>query len=252
MTLVSDFGESVGTITGSKYMVGTAFEGEGKARLQGIDLIFNTDTGAGQMGNPVVLDQNNSVRVGGTDMQCLSEGSQKDLAGVLDGTTLAMNANDADRVSVVKDEFGETVLAISQGPAMGLGLPGAQKGDVFVLYESDQNTAQLDRNSTTYANNHALFPIQHLSRSRARGAGDEMIKIVSGQKYVVLKDGPLVLTFCTENGPIFIENITLEKPDPNDLNLDGKVNAVDLVKAISDGKTQAEIDEIVNSIMNIK
>ena len=79
-----------------------------------------------------------------------------------------------------------------------------------------------------------------------------MIKIVSGQKYVVLKDGPLVLTFCTENGPIFIENITLEKPDPNDLNLDGKVNAVDLVKAISDGKTQAEIDEIVNSIMNKK
>ena len=252
MTLVSDFGESVGTITGSKYMVGTAFEGEGKARLQGIDLIFNTDTGAGQTGNPVVLDQNNSVRVGGTDMQCLSEGSQKDLAGVLDGTTLAMNANDADRVSVVKDEFGEKVLAISQGPAMGLGLPGAQKGDVFVLYESDQNTAQLDRNSTTYANNHALFPIQHLSRSRARGAGDEMIKIVSGQKYVVLKDGPLVLTFCTENGPIFIENITLEKPDPNDLNHDGKVNAADLVKAVSDGKTQAEIDEIVNSIMNIK
>ena len=252
MTLVSDFGESVGTITGSKYMVGTAFEGEGKARLEGIDLIFATKTSAGQTGNPVVLDQNNSVRVGGTDMQCLSEGSQKDLAGVLDGTTLAMNANDADRVSVVKDEFGETVLAISQGPAMGVVLPGAQKGDVFVLCESDQNTAQLDRNSTTYANNDVLCPIQHLSRSRARGAGDEMIKIVSGQKYVVLKDGPLVLTFCTENGPIFIENITLEKPDPNDLNHDGKVNAVDLVKAISDGKTQAEIDEIVNSIMNIK
>lgn len=252
MTLVSDFGESVGTITGSKYGVGTSLEGEGGASLEGIDLIFNTDTGAGQTGNLVVLDQNNSVRVGGTDMQCLSEGSQKDLAGVLDGTTLAMNANDADRVSVVKDEFGETVLAISQGPAMGLVLPGAQKGDVFVLCESDQNTAQLDRNSTTYANNHTLCPIQHLSRSRARGAGDEMIKIVSGQKYVVLKDGPLVLTFCTENGPIFIENITLEKPDPNDLNHDGKVNAADLVKAISDGKTQAEIDEIVNSIMNKK
>ena len=47
MTLVSDFGDSVGTITGSKYMVGTAFEGEGTASLKGSDLIFTTKTEAG-------------------------------------------------------------------------------------------------------------------------------------------------------------------------------------------------------------
>ena len=47
MTLVSDFGDSVGTITGSKYMAGTAFEGEGKASLKGGDLIFTTTTEAG-------------------------------------------------------------------------------------------------------------------------------------------------------------------------------------------------------------
>jgi len=47
MTLVSDFGDSVGTITGSKYLVGTAFEGEGEATLSGSDLIFTTKTEAG-------------------------------------------------------------------------------------------------------------------------------------------------------------------------------------------------------------
>jgi hypothetical protein len=47
MTLVSDFGDSVGTITGSKYKVGTAFEGEGSAYLDGSDLVFKTKTSAG-------------------------------------------------------------------------------------------------------------------------------------------------------------------------------------------------------------
>ena len=47
MTLVTDFGDKVGTITGSKYLVGTAFEGEGAASLSGSDLVFRTKTGAG-------------------------------------------------------------------------------------------------------------------------------------------------------------------------------------------------------------
>ena len=47
MTLVSDFGDKVGTITGSKYLVGTAFEGEGAASLSGKELIFRTKTGTG-------------------------------------------------------------------------------------------------------------------------------------------------------------------------------------------------------------
>ena len=46
------------------------------------------------------------------------------------------------------------------------------------------------------------------------------------------------------------EGITLGDPDPNDLNLDGDVNAADIVKSIAEGKTQAEIDAIVNSIMD--
>ena len=47
MTLVSDFGDKVGTITGTKYMVGAGLEGEGAASLAGSDLIFTTKTGAG-------------------------------------------------------------------------------------------------------------------------------------------------------------------------------------------------------------
>ncbi|MBR4328351.1 MAG: hypothetical protein IKP71_00685, partial [Candidatus Riflebacteria bacterium] len=47
MTLVSDFGDSVGTITGTKYKVGTAYEGEGSAYLDGSDLVFKTKTAAG-------------------------------------------------------------------------------------------------------------------------------------------------------------------------------------------------------------
>ena len=46
MTLVSDFGDSVGTITGTKYTVGAGLEGEGAASLSGSDLIFTTKTGA--------------------------------------------------------------------------------------------------------------------------------------------------------------------------------------------------------------
>ncbi len=45
MTLVSDFGDSVGTITGSRFTVGTGLEGEGSASLSGSDLIFTAETG---------------------------------------------------------------------------------------------------------------------------------------------------------------------------------------------------------------
>ena len=49
MTLVSDFGDSVGTITGTKYTVGAGLEGEGAASLSGSDLIFTTKTGTNDL-----------------------------------------------------------------------------------------------------------------------------------------------------------------------------------------------------------
>ena len=47
MTLVSDFNGNPGTITGSKYKVGTAYEGEGSAYMDGNNLVFKTKTAAG-------------------------------------------------------------------------------------------------------------------------------------------------------------------------------------------------------------
>ena len=47
MTLVSDFDGNPGSITGSKYKVGTAYEGEGSAYMEGNDLVFKTKTAAG-------------------------------------------------------------------------------------------------------------------------------------------------------------------------------------------------------------
>ena len=90
------------------------------------------------------------------------------------------------------------------------------------------------------------------SHTRVRGVEDEMIEIEPGEEYVVLQDGPLMLTFDVEEEPITIESLTLNDPDPNDLDLNGDVDAADLVKAISEGKTQAEIDAIVNAIMQKK
>ncbi len=49
MTLVSDFGDSVGTITGTKYTVGAGLEGEGAASLSGSDLVFTTKTGTNDL-----------------------------------------------------------------------------------------------------------------------------------------------------------------------------------------------------------
>ncbi len=84
---------------------------------------------------------------------------------------------------------------------------------------------------------------------------EQDITIESGKTYDIMTDEDLVLTLKLSEGDILITSITLimpEDPDPNDLDLNGKVDAIDLVKAITAGKTQAEIDEIVNSIMNIK
>ncbi len=46
MTLVSDFGETVGTITGDTFTVGSGLQGEGAASLSGTDLIFTAKTAA--------------------------------------------------------------------------------------------------------------------------------------------------------------------------------------------------------------
>ena len=122
MTLVSDFGDSVGTVTGDKYMVGTAFEGEGEASLQGSDLVFRTKTAAG------VSEQTHKAVMGvEATMALLASGSEY-VANVLDGLGDTSNAG-KDGVSTAASiggghsrlETGSHVSANTWNAAVGVG-----------------------------------------------------------------------------------------------------------------------------------
>ena len=91
-----------------------------------------------------------------------------------------------------------------------------------------------------------------LRSAEARGntrSVEQDLTIESGKTYDIMTDEDLVLTLKLSEGNILITSIILKTPDPNDLDGSGKVDAVDLVKAIAAGKTQDGIDEIVNAIM---
>ena len=89
------------------------------------------------------------------------------------------------------------------------------------------------------------------AQGKPQSAG-QYITIESGKTYDIMTDEDLVLTLKLSEGNILITSIILKAPDPNDLDGSGKVDAVDLVKAIAAGKTQAEIDAIVDIIMGRK
>ncbi|MBP5199024.1 MAG: autotransporter outer membrane beta-barrel domain-containing protein [Schwartzia sp.] len=91
MTLVSSFGDTVGTITGTKYKVGSTLEGTGKASLVGNDLIFTAETSASQE------QTHNTVMGAEVGMAALSAGN--DFVGAAtEGLSLASNVG-ADGVS---------------------------------------------------------------------------------------------------------------------------------------------------------
>ena len=52
MTLVQDFGNSVGTVEGTTYTVGTTLTGKGRASLSGNHLIYTVETGTGPEEDP--------------------------------------------------------------------------------------------------------------------------------------------------------------------------------------------------------
>ena len=91
MILVSDFGSSVGTITGSKYTVGTGLEGEGKASLDGTNLIFTAKTGTdGKLDVTAQEQTHNTVMGAEVGMAALSAGN--DFVGAAtEGLSMAGN-----------------------------------------------------------------------------------------------------------------------------------------------------------------
>ena len=113
MTLVSDFGDSVGPITGNKYTVGTAFEGEGAASLSGSDLIFTSKTGAGlsDKGHTAAISNEAGVALLDVSKESLGK-NQERIKGYLDmmadGTLTSANiGGSANRYETGSAMLGE-------------------------------------------------------------------------------------------------------------------------------------------------
>ena len=234
MTLVEDFGSSVGTITGRKYMVGTAFEGEGRVSLKGSNLIFTTKTEAGisETHKTVMATESSEATITFNDCQMTASPN---------GLALASNAG-ADGVATFASIGGGTSRAETGVRAMARGDKAARP-----FFSISYSGARI----MGKAGDVELQAAEE-TQAKARGAAEQDITIESGKTYDILTDEDLILTLKLSEGDILITSITLivpEDSDPNDINGDGDVNAVDLVKAIAAGKTQAEIDAIVNSIM---
>ncbi|WP_027406220.1 autotransporter outer membrane beta-barrel domain-containing protein [Anaerovibrio sp. RM50] len=109
MTLVSDFGNSVGTITGTKYKVGSTLEGEGKATLVDSNedgtldaLIFTADTSAEKM--TVQEQTHNTVMGAEVGMAALSAGNEY-VGAATEGLAMAGNVG-ADGVATYANMGG--------------------------------------------------------------------------------------------------------------------------------------------------
>ena len=240
MTLVDDFGDAVGTITGSKYRVGTAFEGEGSVSLEGSNLIFTTKTEAG-----ISETHNTVMAMGSSEATITFNGCQIGISS--EGLGLASNAGASNAGA-----DGRMVFA-SLGGSAGRAETGCRR------YMTRGDKAARPFFSISYSGARIMgkawdveLQAAEETQAKARGAVEQDITIESGKTYDILTDEDLILTLKLSEGDILITSITLivpEDSDPNDINGDGDVNAVDLVKAIAAGKTQAEIDAIVNVIM---
>lgn len=121
-TLVASFGDSVGTITGTKYKVGSTLEGEGKASLEGEDLVFTTstatgadggggdDAGGGDAGGDGLTLQeqtHNTVMSAEVGMAALAAGNEF-IGAATEGLSMAANAG-ADGVATFAKLGGGTL-----------------------------------------------------------------------------------------------------------------------------------------------
>ncbi len=165
MTLVADFGDKVGTITGTKYRISTALEGEGAASLQGSDLIFTTKTGTG--GNtPKVLEQTHNVVMGmEANMATLAAGTEH-LDNVMNGLGDPANAG-ADGTSTAvsvggggnRYETGSHVSTRSWNAAVGIGRKsetekGTLEWGIFGEYGKGNYTLHSDDGDRGEGNGH--------------------------------------------------------------------------------------------------
>ena len=242
MTLVKDFGNTVGVITGTTYKIGTNLKGKGKASLSGKDLIFTAETEA---------------------VKTEREQTHNTLMGM--GTNCEITFT-ACQVNATLEGLGLTSNTGNDGTA-SLGATGATGGGRERYHTGSRRFMTRGGNarrpffSISYSGARIMCKAEDVearpveNRSKTRGTED-YLTIESGKTYDILTDEDLILTLKLSEGDILITSITLQVPEepeepelPGDANGDGVVNAADIVKAISDGKSQAEIDEIVKAIM---
>ena len=238
MTLVEDFGNSVGVITGTKYKIGTNLEGNGKASLSGKDLIFTAETEAVK----TEREQTHNTLMGmGTNCEITFTACQ--VNATLEGLGLTSNTgNDGTASFAVTGSWERYHTGSRRFMTRG---GNARRPFFSISYSGARIMCK--------AEDVEARPVEN--RSKTRGTED-YLTIESGKTYDILTDEDLILTLKLSEGDILITSITLQVPEepeepelPGDANGDGVVNAADIVKAISDGKSQAEIDEIVKAIM---
>ena len=239
MILVKDFENVVGIITGTKYYIGSSLEGKGKASLSDEDLIFTAETEAVKTERE---QTHNTVMGMGTNCEITFTDCQ--VNATLEGLGLTSNTGNDGTASFaamgggsIRQETGSRRLMTRGGnarrPFFSISYSGAR-----IMCKAEDVEAR---------------PVEN--RSKTRGTED-YLTIESGKTYDILTDEDLILTLKLSEGDILITSITLQVPEepeepelPGDANGDGVVNAADIVKAISDGKSQAEIDDIVKAIM---
>ncbi len=285
MILVASFDDTVGTITGTAFIVGKG-NGEGHAYLEGNDLKYLATKGTGQ------TEEQNPVDPKPTPDPAPAPAPESEAQQVPilipevdeDGNSI-YERDEKGEILYATDEDGGLILdedgtpipipktkmiplkVYSADAGLTVGLSANAAGHVSVNEQGDltvkqsANDVQLSVQSVAAGTHlvcntisgtiqgHRLIVKGILIGSLTRGDMDDLIELQPGVTYEVLKDCDLILTLKTSVSDVVIQSLTITPPDPNDLNLDGDVNAADIVKAVSAGKPKAEIDAIVNAIM---
>ena len=190
---------------------------------------------------PVINNNDPLGKLNGKELFALLDELKPIINQIAPGLNIALTADANGRLSVTVNG-----MTFSIGEELILVLRNVKKEDILTPAFQGKVMAYLSKLMNGNAG--------------TRGSGDMVeTELVSGEEFVIPDDGDLVLILKTEEAPVTITALTVtSKPDDsgdnkddnkNDINGDGMVNAIDLVKAISDGKTKAEIDAIVNAIM---
>ena len=232
MTLISDFGTNVGTITGTSFHINNGAQDEGHAYIEGSDIKF--------------------IVTKGKESESGQSGTEE--PGTSDPNPKPFTRDQKDRAATTMTVNYET-KEVTGGAGSG------------AVYGGKSNKVTVDNDLVNFTGGTVNKIIGGGSRAATAEEENDEIEIVSGQEYKLLHDGYIVLNFYTPSGPITVKSIIIRRP--GDANNDGYVDAADLVEMINakankpserfnltnadidrDGTiTQNDIDAVVKIIM---